>query len=165
MKNTPFYIIASGKIIENGTDIKSFAVPFIITMVVCLMIMIFTQYKIEKFNQSVDSQHQDVQLEEAGQENQDYFNTYSKNTYRIVLTIIFFFIISTPIYHLLRGPSYELTLRLIAMKHIIFHNVIPIILIVQNDTLFCFMKIQILKILKCKCRNNQIEPMIELNVL
>ena len=160
MKNTPFYIIASGKNIENVTDIKSFAVPFIIVMVVCLKIMIFTQYKIEKFNQSVDSQHQDVQLEEAGQENQNYFNTY-----RIVLIMIFFFIISVPIYHLLRGPSYELTLRLIAMKHIILHNVIPIIFIVRNDTLFCFMKIQILKILKCKCRNNQIEPMIELNVL
>ena len=34
-------IIASSKNIENVTDFK-FAVPFIVTMVVCLMIMIFT---------------------------------------------------------------------------------------------------------------------------
>ena len=145
-------------------------------------ILIFTQYKIEKFNQSVDSQQQDVQVqgdphgniymgnpvEEAGEENQNSSNTYiSKNTYRIVLIILFvsltsvvLFIFLTPWVHF-----YDITLRVSTIKYVILHNVIPIIFIVRNDTLFCFMKIQIMKILKCKCRNNQIEPMIELNVL
>ena len=169
--NTPFCYVASGKNIENGFSAKP--VPFFITMGICVMILIFTQCKIEKFNKSVDSQQQDVQgqddpVEEAGEENQNSSNTYiSKNTYRIVLIILFLFLISVALFTFLTPwvHFYDITLRVSTIKYVILHNVIPIIFIVRNDTLFCFMKIQIMKILKCKCRNNQIEPMIELNVL
>ena len=167
-KSMTFYFIAGGKIIENGNNAHPLTKPpivFFITTGVCLMILIFTQYKIEKFNQSVDSQEQHV--EEAGGEYQNSSDTYSKNTYRIVLLILSIFITLVVLYlSLTTGVhSIDIIFKLLAIKHIILHNVIPIIFIVRNELLFCFMKIQILKILKCKCRNNQIEPIIELNVL
>ena len=181
MKKSPFYYVASGKNIENGSNAKP--IPFFITVGVCVGILIFTQYKIEKFNQSVDSQQQDVQVqgdphgnfqagdpvEEAGEENQKFSDTYiSKNTYRIVLIILFVYFTSVALLFTFLTPwvhFHDIIHRVTAIKYMILHNVIPIIFIVRNDTLFCFMKIQIMKILKCKCRNNQIEPMIELNVL
>ena len=166
IKNVPLYYVASGKTMENGFNPKP--IPFFITIGVFGIILIFTQYKIEKFNQSVDSQQQDVQVEEAGgEENQNFSDKYSKNTYRIVLIILFLFLISVALFTFLTPWVHfnDITLRLSTIKYVILHNVIPIIFIVRNDTLFCFMKIQIMKILKCKCRNNQIEPMIELNVL
>ena len=164
-KNTPYYFIASG----NNVEPEPLPKPPIIRLImlgVNLMILIFTQYKIEKFNQSVDSQEQHV--EEAGGEFQNSSDAYSKNTYRIVLLILCILITLVVLYFLLTPPGVHLIdiiFKLLAIKHIILHNVIPIIFIVRNELLFSFMKIQILKILKCKCRNNQIEPVIELNVL
>ena len=159
-KSLPFYYIASGKKIEDLFKAETFniPIPFFVTMAVCGMIMIFTQYKIEKFIQSVDSHQQDVQ---QGEENQNSFDRYSNNTYRIALTILFLLFISV----ILIWHQFHLRLRVTVLKHIILHNVIPIIFIVTNDALFCFMKTQTLKLIKCKCTNNQIEPMIELNVL
>ena len=168
-KSMSFYFIASGKIIENGNNAHPLTKPpivFFITTGVCLIILIFTQYKIEKFNQSVDSQEQHV--EEAGGEFQNSSDAYSKNTYRIVLLILCILITIVVLYFLLTPPGVHLIdiiFKLLAIKHIFLHNVIPIIFIVRNEHLFSFMKIQILKILKCKCRNNQVEPIIELNVL
>ena len=153
-KNLPFYYIASGKNIETFT----IPIPFFITMGVCGIILIFTQYKIEKFIQSVDSQQQEAQ----GEENQNSIDRYGNNTYRIALILLFLLFISAA---LIRYQVYNLRLRVTVLKHTILHIVIPIIFIVRNDALFCFMKIQTLKLIKCKCRNNQIEPMIELNVL
>ena len=166
-KNTPFYYIANGKLIGNGFDTKTDAakpIPFFITIGVCGIILVFTQCKIEKFNQSVASQQQDVQVEE----NQNSSDRYRNCTIRIALMILFLLLTSVTMYHLLvRRPWVNILdiSRTRTLKEIILYNIIPMIFIVRNDTLFCFMKIQILKILKCKCRNNQIEPMIELNVL
>ena len=163
-ENTPYYFIASG----NNVEPEPLPKPPIIRLImlgVNLMILIFTQYKIEKFNQSVDSQLQHV--EEAGEEYQNFADTYSKNTYRILLLILCILFTSVVIYFLLTPWVHwnDIILRALAIKHMILHNIIPIIFIVRSEPLFCFIKIQILKILKCKCRNNQIEPMIELNVL
>ena len=162
-KTTPFYYIASGKNIENGCNVVK-PIPFFITVGVCGIILVFTQCKIEKFNQSVASQQQDVQVEE----NQNSSDTYRNNTIRITLIILFLSLTSVTMYHLLTcRPWVNILdlLRIHTLKEITLYNIIPMIFIVRNDTLFCFVKIQILKILKCKCRNNQIEPMIELNVL
>ena len=163
--------MATGKNTENsfinGKFLTKPPILFAITLGVCLIIFIFTQYKIEKFDQSVDSQLQDIHVEGVGEENQNSSDTYSKNTYRIVLLILCIFITLVILYVLLTAGVHliDIIFKLLAIKHIILHNVIPIIFIVRNELLFSFMKIQILKILKCKCRNNQIEPVIELNVL
>ena len=166
-KNTPYYLIVSSKDIGNGNNAEPLPkapVLMLIMLGVNLMILIFTQYKIEKFNQSVDSQLQHV--EEAGEEYQNFADTYSKNTYRILLLILCILFTSVVIYFLLTPWSdIIIIVKAITIKHMILHNIIPIIFIVRSEPLFCFIKIQILKILKCKCRNNQIEPMIELNVL
>ena len=167
-ENTPYYFIVSSKNIGNGNNAEPLPkapVLMLFMLGLNLMILILTQYKIEKFNQSVDSQLQHV--EEAGEEYQNFADTYSKNTYRILLLILCNLFTSVVIYFLLTPwvHWFDIILRAIAIKHMILHNIIPIIFIVRSELLFCFMKIQILKILKCKCRNNQIEPMIELNVL
>ena len=161
-KNTPYYNRVSG---NNVEPLPKPPILMLIMLGVNLMILIFTQYKIEKFNQSVDSQQQHV--EEAGEEYQNFADIYSKNTYRILLLILCILFTSVVIYFLLTPwvHWFDIIFRLIAIEHLILHNIIPIIFIVRNELLFCFMKIQILKILKCKFRNNQIEPMIELNVL
>ena len=173
-KNTPIYFIATGKNIENsfinGKFLTKAPILFAITLGVCLIIFIFTQYKIEKFDQSVDSQLQDIHVEGVGEENQNSSDAYSKNTYRIAFLILLLlftsvFTITSWVYFYDIKPALTAITVCTIIKHMIFHNIIPMIFIIRNEHLFSFMKIQILRILKCKCRNNQIEPMIELNVL
>ena len=162
-KNTPYYFMVIGSNVEPE-PLPKLPTLMLIMLGINLMILIFTQYKIEKFNQSVDSQQQHV--EEAGEEYQNFADTYSKNTYRILLLILCILFTSVVIYFLLSDWSdIIIIVKAITIKHMILHNIIPIIFIVRSEPLFCFIKIQILKILKCKCRNNQIEPMIELNAL
>ena len=92
----------------------------------------------------------------------------SKNTYRIVFTIIIVMLISMALFILITPPEhmYIKMLRFVSIKQLIIANIIPIILIIRNDNISSYFKSQISKILKsCWCKNNQIEPIIELNVL
>ena len=100
--NTPYYFIVSSKNIGNGNNAEPLPkapVLMLFMLGLNLMILILTQYKIEKFNQSVDSQLQHV--EEAGEEYQNFADTYSKNTYRILLLILCILFTSVVIYFLL----------------------------------------------------------------
>ena len=83
-------IFSANEIRTFNGETFTIPMPLLITMGVCGMILIFTQYKIEKFIQSVDSLQQDVQ----GEENQNSFDRYSNNTYRIAVIILFLLFIS-----------------------------------------------------------------------
>ena len=161
----------------ENTDGIQFPLPIAIGISTCIVIFIFTQYKIERFNQSVDAQQQQhpqpVQHQQEREENQDQnvSQENSKYTYRIALAIIIALIVSFMLFRVMQPPSpkhlYIKMLRLISIKLLILNNTIPIILIIRSGNISSFFKSQIIKILKsCRnCKNNQIEPIVELNVV
>ena len=151
--------------------------PVFVLAVICFIIIIITLYKIEIFKRFVDSQKQDNQLElEAidGEENQEKQRKETALTYLIVLGIAFIVICGWFFIVLLKGSEdlFLKNLRTVTFTKIIIDNVIPIIIILRNDSMFNIFKchvyqhFHIIHIFKrCLCPNNQIEPMIELNAL
>ena len=143
--------------------------------------MIITLYKIETFKRYVDSQKHSPQLKLEtidGNENQDNSIREQRKenalTYLIVLGIAFIVICGWFFIVLLKESQDLLlkNLRTVTFTKIIIDNIIPIILIIRNDSIFKFFKIHyvykhfhVKDIFKrCLCPN-QIEPMIEVNVL
>ena len=129
----------------------------------------------------MDSQKHSPQLELEtidGNENQDNSIREQRKenalTYLIVLGIAFIVICGWFFIVLLKESQDLLlkNLRTVTFTKIIIDNIIPIILIIRNDSMFKFFKIHyvykhfhVKHIFKrCLCPN-QIEPMIEVNVL
>ena len=145
--------------------------PVFVLAIICFIIMIITLYKIETFKRYVDSQ-------KHGNENQDNSIREQRKenalTYLIVLGIAFIVICGWFFIVLLKESQDLLlkNLRTVTFTKIIIDNIIPIILIIRNDSMFKFFKIHyvykhfhVKHIFKrCLCPN-QIEPMIEVNVL
>ena len=162
---------------KENTDGIQFPLPIAIGISTCIVIFIFTQYKIERFNQSVDAQQQQPQLvqhQQEREENQDQnvSEENSKTTYRIVLVVMIALAVSCMLFMVIihRTPPEHLyikMLRLVSIRLLILYNIIPIILIIRSENISSFFKSQITIILKsCRnCKNNQIEPIVELNVL
>ena len=170
----PFYYFLTKEnfINENNNE----PISFIIAATFCWMSLTFSQCKIENYNQSVDDlqQQPNVQVEVEEEENQTICEKNIKNINRIVKIIVFIFFtllcfyISITLYTSLNTEVvYIKVLRVISIKDLIMHNVIPMIFIAGSDNLISFIKTEILRIIKlCKCNNNQIEPaMIEINVV
>ena len=161
----------------ENTDGIQFPLPIAIGISTSIVIFIFTQYKIERFNQSVDAQQQQPQLvqhQQEREENQDQnvSEENSKTTYRIVLVVMIALAVSSMLFMVIihRTPPEHLyikMLRLISIRLLIQFNIIPIILIIRSENISSFFKSQLTIILKsCRnCKNNQIEPIVELNVL
>ena len=162
---------------KENTDGIQFPLPIAIGISTSIVIFIFTQYKIERFNQSVDAQQQQPQLvqhQQEREENQDQnvSEENSKTTYRIVLVVMIALAVSCMLFMVIihRTPPEHLyikMLRLVSIRLLILYNIIPIILIIRSENISSFFKSQITIILKsCRnCKNNQIEPIVELNVL
>ena len=167
LENTPlYYILTKKKLGHNGHN----PISFIISIGVCWIFFIFTQYKIERYNQQQPQPN--LQVEEAGEENKTFCEKNSKYIYRTVKIIAFISFTSLILYILITLKLNNTTLhlkilRVISIKDLIIRNVIPMIYIAGSNNLFSFIKSESLKIVKlCKCKNNQIDPaMIELNVL
>ena len=103
----------------SKTEKNSFHFHFSILAIgvsICLVILIFTQYKIEKFNQFVDAQQQQQQPQQPQQvqhqqereenQNQNVSEDNSKNTYRIVLAILIVVLISMTLFMLITPPEH-----------------------------------------------------------
>ena len=170
LENMVEYCLITGKKME---DIISR--PILIPSMIALIVLIITEYKIDKFRKSVDSQEQfyEVQAieeeeEEEEKEERNCTNYCRKYSLRVVIGILSIHVLCTILY-IVNFASQEnldiVRLRRISIIKLVIENIIPFVLIVRNQKLFCFFKAQILTILKlCKLRKNQIEP-IELNVL
>ena len=156
--------LITGKKKENNIFINSR--PILIPIVIGLIVLITTEYKIYKFRKSVDSQQ--VQEEEE----RNCIHYCRKYSLRVLIGILSTFVLYMPFRHILYsmnfGPLENLELKRltrISTKTLVLHNIIPFVLIVRNQKLFCFFQAQILAILRlCKLKKNEIKP-IELNVL
>ena len=163
LENMVEYCLITGKKME---DIISR--PILIPSMIALIVLIITEYKIDKFRKSVDSQEQFYEVQ-AIEEERNCTNYCRKYSLRVVIGILSIHVLCTILY-IVNFTSQEnldiIRLRRISIIKLVIENIIPFVLIVRNQKLFCFFKAQILTILKlCKLKKNQIEPMIQLNVI
>ena len=150
-ENMDGYQFLTGK--DSNDDNLFQGKPMIFAVFICLIILILTQYQIEKFKKTVDSQAQFGQLE-ALKGDQEFDCKYNiKNTNRTeigVLSISVLFILFTLLW---RVDSIVELHKKILIVQFINANVIPIIFIVRNENMCSYFKCNIMKllcVLKCK---------------
>ena len=170
LENMAAYYLLTGKNHENKRFMYS--TPTLIASMICLIILIVTEYRIEKFKKSVDSQQQLYEIQVMGEEEKRncLLNYLKKISDRIVFRILFLLLLLFIIIRIFNSAPlkgiYILRLRRISIVNIVMLNIIPLILIVRNQKLFCFFKAQLSTTLRLfTLKKNQIEPIIELNVL
>ena len=127
-----------------------------ISPIVCVIILIVTQYKIEMFKNSVDVQAKFDQLDEEMNNQESNRTNYNKNTVRIVLSLssigLFFIILKilSSYLTLLSTPSYIHFLMTSSSLYFIYNIAIPVIYIVRSDNLYHFCQFQIMEIFNCR---------------
>ena len=145
-ENTSLYQLLTDK--DSKDDNLFPAKPMFFAIFICLIFLITTQYKIEKFKENVDSKSQFHQLE-SGEGNQEIVYKYEMNTNRIEICIICISLIIVVFMLFLRAESLKFLRILLVIVQIINTNVIPIVLIVRSENILCFFKCecQIMKLL------------------
>ena len=145
--------ITTGKVQKYGYE-------FIIAAIICLIILIVTQYQIEMFRKSVDLRGRLHQLEVwhyEGEENQEYNNEsnnyYKMNTNRIILclslvVLVLVIGVGSKVIVRITGDLYNGWLQFTTVLHFILTIVIPMIFIIRNDNLYNLFKCQIIKFFK-----------------
>ena len=112
---------------EESKDDNLFPVkPMILALFICLIILILTQYQIEKFKKSVDSQAQFDQMETS--------------TNRIEICVLCISILIVLFTALLKTDSFDEILKKMLIVQFINTNVIPIIFIVRNENMYSYFK-------------------------
>ena len=159
LKNTVSYHQMTQKSICHGDDILlQLDLPkmLFISPIVCVIILIVTQYKIEMFKNSVDVQAKFDQLDEEMNNQEINRTNYNKNTVRIVLSLssigLFFIILNilSSYLTLLSTPSYIHFLMTSSSLYFIYNIAIPVIYIVRSDNLYHFCQFQIMEIFNCR---------------
>ena len=147
--------ITTGKVQKYG-----FNELFIIAAIICLIILIVTQYQIEMFRKSVDLRGRLHQLEVwhyEGEENQECNNEsnnyYKMNTNRIILclslvVLVLVIGVGSKVIVRITGDLYNGWLQFTTVLHFILTIVIPMIFIIRNDDLYNLFKCQIIKFFK-----------------
>ena len=144
---------------------------FFVAGIIALILIIVTQYKIEKYN-SRGKKFQGPNFSTANQDtNQagNYCGENNKNGNRILAGIIFVFVFGVVIWlvniHLAHNEDGFYTKYLSGLVTVQFFNLIfiPMLFIFRTENLYLFFKSEILKILKlfiCKlpCQQRRIEP-------
>ena len=159
LKNTVSYHQMTQKSICHGDGILlQLDLPkmLFISPIVCVIILIVTQYKIEMFKNSVDVQAKFDQLDEEMNNQEINRTNYNKNTVRIVLSLssigLFFIILKilSSYLTLLSTPSYIHFLMTSSSLYFIYNIAIPVIYIVRSDNLYHFCQFQIMEIFNCR---------------
>ena len=151
LENTVAYLQITKKSVCHACPMMLFISP-----IVCVIILIVTQYKIELFKRSVDVQAKFDQVDEEMNNQESTRTNYNKNTVRIVLSLssvgLFVLILKISSYYLtLSTPDYIHFLITSSALNFIYNIAIPVIYIVRNDNLYHFCQFQIMEIFKC-CR-------------
>ena len=123
VEDTIGYHLLTGN--ESNDDLSHFK-PLTFAFFICLIILILTQYKIEKFKKSVDSQAQFDQMK------------ISKN--RIEIGVLCISILIVLFMSLWKTYSINKLLKKILIVQFINANVIPIIFIVRNENMYSYFK-------------------------
>ena len=123
-ENLHGYEILTG---EESKDDNLFPVkPIMFSLFICLLILILTQYQIEKFKKSVDSQAQ--------------FDQMKISTNRIEIGLLCISILIVLFMSLWKTYSINKLLKKILIVQFINANVIPIIFIVRNENMYSYFK-------------------------
>ena len=149
-ENIYVYRLLTGK--ESNDDNLTPAKPVVFAIFICLIILILTQYQIEKFKKTVDSQAQFDQLE-ASEGNQEFDCNYKiTNTNRIEIGVLGISVLVILFMSLWNADtdSYVKSLKHILTVQFITTNVVPIIFIVRNEKMYSIFKCNIRKLLCCK---------------
>ena len=129
--------------------------PMILAVAICLIILILTQYKIEMFKKSVESQAAQFDQLEActskeGNQDEFYCKYNIKNTHRIEITVLSITFLELVFMSLWETDSTDKLLLKILIVQFINTNVIPILFIVRNENMYTIFKYNIRKLLCCK---------------
>ena len=154
LKNSNIYQLLTDRYIEgNGLVL---AKPIFTVVLISLVILIITQYKIEMYTKADDNCHSIGHLEEGGREsigNQSGNNNhkYKMNTIRILLgtlcigfILAFYFLISVS-----NEDLYLKRLRYVAIGQFIDMIALPSIFIYRNENIYRYFKRQITSQLSC----------------
>ena len=136
IENSLEYSLLTGQSKEN----RSY--PIWIFLMISLIVLIITDYRIDKFRKSVDSQHQ-FNEEQTAEEEIHCIYYCRKYSLRVVSGILFTFISCIILFIVIFAFQENLDLkrlRKISINYIIMENIIPFVLIVRNQKLFCFFK-------------------------
>ena len=143
-ENIHGYQFLTGK--ESNVEAVSVK-PMIFAVSICLIILILTQYQIEKYKKSVDSQVQFGQLE-ASKGNQEFDCKYNiTSTNRIEIGVLCISVLVVLFMSLWTTDSTDKLLKRIVIVQFINTNVIPIIFIVRNENMYSYFKCKIMKLL------------------
>ena len=123
VEDTIGYHLLTGN--ESNDDLSRFK-PLTFAFFICLIILILTQYKIEKFKKSVDSQAQ--------------FDQMKISTNRIEIGVLCISILIVLFMSLWKTYSINKLLKKILIVQFINANVIPIIFIVRNESMYSYFK-------------------------
>ena len=123
VEDTIGYHLLTGN--ESNDDLSLFK-PLTFAFLICLIILILTQYKIEKFKKSVDSQAQ--------------FDQMKISTNRIEIGVLCISILIVLFMSLWKTYSINKLLKKILIVQFINANVIPIIFIVRNESMYSYFK-------------------------
>ena len=144
LDNSNLYILLTGnfKISDNLIHSK----PILCATLLCTTISIFTHRKIEKFKKHVDSQRNFDQLEE-GEESQEInsidceLGNKGTTTGRILVAIGCIINVIIIIYMFIKIEDHAIRrLEALLLIHFFNLNVIPMILVMRNETIFNFFK-------------------------
>ena len=136
VEDTIGYHLLTGN--ESNDDLSPFK-PLTFAFFICLIILFLTQYKIEKFKKSVDSQAP--------------FEQMKISTNRIEIGVLCISILIVLFTALLKTDSFDKILKKMLIVQFINTNVIPIIFIVRNENMYSYFKCNLMKllcVLKCK---------------
>ena len=129
--------------------VKNYSNPMLIVKIICFVILVVTQYKIEIFSKCVDSKRKFYQLEEGSvveADDQERNCRYNKINIRIILVIlcvlfsVTYFIVGTT------ESLYIQRLKVMVASSLINFTIIPMLYIATNKNMYCFFKNQVMKI-------------------
>ena len=158
LENTVVYQQMTEKRLRNDISLQlDLPKMLFISPIICVIILIVTQYQIEMFKKSVDAQAKFDQLDEDKNNQERNRTIYDKNTVRILLSLssvglFCVILILISYYSTLSSPDYIHLLIASCTLNFICNIVIPVIYIVRNENLYHFCRCQIIKIFKC-CAN------------
>ena len=149
LQNSHTYCILTDQSVKDNSN------PAMIVKIICFIILIVTQYKIEMFSKYVASKRKFYQIEEGGAapspDDQERNCKYNKINIRIILVILcVLFLVTYFLYYENTEDLYIQRLKIIVVIVLINFNIIPMLYIATNENMYCLFKNQVMKIMSIR---------------
>ena len=145
LQNSHTYCILTDQSVKDNSN------PAMIVKIICFIILIVTQYKIEMFSKYVASKRKFYQIEEGSPDDQERNCKYNKINIRIILVIFcVLFLVTYFLYYENTEDLYIQRLKIIVVIVLINFNIIPMLYIATNENMYCLFKNQVMKIMSIR---------------